>query len=110
MSNSCISLPLYRTFLHLLHLSPSSIVSALPSPSTADEDEDDEESAPTAHAEADDDGRVYKNPRNSPSAQCPRDEEQATLLVRELMIFIVTNAGAPDVGQTGDLLVRIPFL
>ncbi|KAG7300622.1 hypothetical protein JYU34_014915 [Plutella xylostella] len=56
------------------------LVSALPSPSTADEDEDDEESAPTAHAEADDDGRVYKNPRNSPSAQCPRDEEQATLL------------------------------
>ncbi|XP_038108340.1 uncharacterized protein LOC6031316 isoform X1 [Culex quinquefasciatus] len=37
-------------------------------------DEDDESS------EADDDGRVYKNPRNSPSTECPRDEEQATLL------------------------------
>jgi hypothetical protein len=31
--------------------------------------------------EVDDDGRVYKNPRNLPSALCPRDEEQATLLV-----------------------------
>jgi hypothetical protein len=31
-------------------------------------------------AEADDDGRVYKNPRNHPSPDCPRDEEQATLL------------------------------
>ncbi|XP_063237081.1 sushi, von Willebrand factor type A, EGF and pentraxin domain-containing protein 1 isoform X2 [Bacillus rossius redtenbacheri] len=30
--------------------------------------------------EADDDGRVYKNPRNSPSPLCPRDEEQASLL------------------------------
>ncbi|XP_068084486.1 sushi, von Willebrand factor type A, EGF and pentraxin domain-containing protein 1 [Anabrus simplex] len=30
--------------------------------------------------EVDDDGRVYKNPRNSPSALCPRDEEQATLM------------------------------
>lgn len=37
-------------------------------------DEDDDSS------EADDDGRVYKNPRNSPSTECPRDEEQATLL------------------------------
>lgn len=35
----------------------------------------------TSSEEADDDGRVYKNPRNSPSALCPRDEEQATLLV-----------------------------
>ncbi|XP_021914139.1 sushi, von Willebrand factor type A, EGF and pentraxin domain-containing protein 1 isoform X2 [Zootermopsis nevadensis] len=33
-----------------------------------------------ASDEVDDDGRVYKNPRNSPSALCPRDEEQATLL------------------------------
>jgi len=32
--------------------------------------------------EVDDDGRVYKNPRNLPSALCPRDEEQAALLVR----------------------------
>lgn len=36
---------------------------------------EDEESS-----EADDDGRIYKNPRNSPSSECPRDEEQATLL------------------------------
>lgn len=35
-----------------------------------DFDEDDESS------EADDDGRLYKNPRNSPSSDCPRDEEQ----------------------------------
>lgn len=41
-----------------------------------DEDFDDEEES----AEADDDGRIYKNPRNSPSVECPRDEEQATLL------------------------------
>ena len=54
--------------------------SALPNPTPSDEDEDEEDAAPT-HAEVDDDGRVYKNPRNSPSAQCPRDEEQATLLV-----------------------------
>lgn len=39
------------------------------------EDEDDS-------SEADDDGRVYKNPRNSPSTECPRNEEQATLLVK----------------------------
>lgn len=41
-----------------------------------DEDFDDEEES----SEADDDGRIYKNPRNSPSVDCPRDEEQATLL------------------------------
>lgn len=43
-----------------------------------DEDEDDED-----WDEADDDGKIYKNPRNSPSADCPRDEEQATLLVTQ---------------------------
>lgn len=36
--------------------------------------EDDESS------EVDDDSRIYKNPRNSPSTECPRDEEQATLI------------------------------
>lgn len=41
-----------------------------------DEDFDDEEES----SEADDDSRIYKNPRNSPSVDCPRDEEQATLL------------------------------
>jgi len=38
-----------------------------------DDDEDYEE-------EADDDSKIYKNPRNFPSVDCPRDEEQATLL------------------------------
>lgn len=44
---------------------------------TEDPDEFDEEDDST---EADDDGRIYKNPRNHPSPDCPRDEEQATLL------------------------------
>lgn len=54
-----------------------SVPSAVTDPDDEDEDEfdDSEESA-----EADDDGRIYKNPRNSPSSDCPRDEEQATLL------------------------------
>uniref|UniRef100_A0A1B6MNE1 Sushi, von Willebrand factor type A, EGF and pentraxin domain-containing protein 1 n=3 Tax=Cicadellinae TaxID=33370 RepID=A0A1B6MNE1_9HEMI len=38
-----------------------------------DEDEDLDE-------DMEDDGRVYKNPRNSPSALCPRDEEHAAFL------------------------------
>uniref|UniRef100_A0A1B6DCY4 Sushi, von Willebrand factor type A, EGF and pentraxin domain-containing protein 1 n=2 Tax=Clastoptera arizonana TaxID=38151 RepID=A0A1B6DCY4_9HEMI len=38
-----------------------------------DDDEDQDE-------EVEDDGRVYKNPRNSPSVQCPRDEEHAGFL------------------------------
>lgn len=42
-----------------------------------DEDEDDEIYA--SKTEVDDDGRIYKNPRNSPSAECPRDEEQAEM-------------------------------
>ncbi|KAM3956627.1 LOW QUALITY PROTEIN: hig-anchoring scaffold protein, partial [Aphomia sociella] len=54
--------------------------SSLPSPTTTDEDEDDDEPTPAGRADADDDGRVYKNPRNSPSAECPRDEVQATML------------------------------
>ncbi|GFG35649.1 hypothetical protein Cfor_00031, partial [Coptotermes formosanus] len=32
--------------------------------------------------EVDDDGRVYKNPRRLPSTLCPRDEDEAALLVR----------------------------
>lgn len=47
------------------------------SPEDDDEDFDDEDED---SSEADDDGRIYKNPRNSPSTECPRDEEQATLL------------------------------
>ncbi|XP_023248020.1 uncharacterized protein LOC106641587 isoform X2 [Copidosoma floridanum] len=47
-----------------------------------DEDEFDDESNSSypSKPEIDDDGRVYKNPRNSPSAQCPRDELQAEIL------------------------------
>jgi hypothetical protein len=51
-----------------------------------EEDEDDEwdeenskENNYPSKPEIDDEGRVYKNPRNSPSAQCPRDEEQAEI-------------------------------
>ncbi|XP_066582959.1 uncharacterized protein [Prorops nasuta] len=46
-----------------------------------DTDEDDDDEDDRYHKpEVDDDGRIYKNPRNSPSAICPRDEEQAELL------------------------------
>jgi hypothetical protein len=31
-----------------------------------------------------DEPRIYKNPRNSPSSLCPRDEEQADLYVTNL--------------------------
>jgi hypothetical protein len=30
-----------------------------------------------------DEPRIYKNPRNSPSSLCPRDEEQADLYVNK---------------------------
>ncbi|PZC76745.1 hypothetical protein B5X24_HaOG204189 [Helicoverpa armigera] len=56
------------------------VASSLPSPTAADDDDDDDDTTQQSRADADDDGRIYKNPRNSPSAQCPRDEEQATLL------------------------------
>lgn len=42
-------------------------------PDDEDEDEFDDEDE---SSEADDDSRIYKNPRNSPSSECPRDEEQ----------------------------------
>ncbi|XP_076642778.1 hig-anchoring scaffold protein isoform X2 [Halictus rubicundus] len=45
-----------------------------------DEDDDDDDQAYQTKPEVDDDGRIYKNPRNSPSAMCPRDEKQAELL------------------------------
>ncbi|CAB3232407.1 unnamed protein product [Arctia plantaginis] len=64
----------------LLVLGFRDIVSSLPSPTAADDDDDEDETTQQSHADADDDGRVYKNPRNSPSVVCPRDEEQATLL------------------------------
>lgn len=51
-------------------------------PTDEDEDEFDEDED---SSEADDDGRIYKNPRNSPSTECPRDEEQATLLAQKCL-------------------------
>lgn len=57
------------------------VLSQITSPSTTPTtDEDDDEWDEDDSSEIDDDGRVYKNPRNSPSTLCPRDEEQATLL------------------------------
>lgn len=51
-------------------------ISTTPTPDDDDDDWEEDDST-----EIDDDGRIYKNPRNSPSTLCPRDEEQATLLV-----------------------------
>ncbi|KAK2575996.1 hypothetical protein KPH14_007355 [Odynerus spinipes] len=47
-----------------------------------DDDDDDDDDNDNYHQkpEIDDDGRIYKNPRNSPSAMCPRDQDQADLL------------------------------
>lgn len=49
-------------------------------PTEATDEDDDDWDEEEESSEADDDGRIYKNPRNSPSTECPRDEEQATLL------------------------------
>lgn len=60
-----------------------STVSALAQTTTEipqQDDDDDDWDEGDDSLESDDDGRVYKNPRNSPSTDCPRDEEQATLL------------------------------
>lgn len=54
----------------------------------ADDDNDSEWDEDDESSEADDDGRIYKNPRNLPSTECPRDEEQATLLVSYISIPI----------------------
>lgn len=53
----------------------------------ADDDNDSEWDEDDESSEADDDGRIYKNPRNLPSTECPRDEEQATLLVSFLYAY-----------------------
>ncbi|KAK0075726.1 hypothetical protein PV325_006452 [Microctonus aethiopoides] len=45
-----------------------------------DDDEDDDDDIGNMRPEIDDDGRIYKNPRNSPSAMCPRDEKQFEVL------------------------------
>lgn len=66
-------------FHHELGFSVTNITEA---PDDEDDDDwDDEDDS----SEADDDGRVYKNPRNSPSTECPRDEEQATLLKQKCL-------------------------
>ncbi|XP_053618316.1 uncharacterized protein Hasp isoform X2 [Plodia interpunctella] len=76
----------YNVLLAIFFVALLVVVSSLPSPTSADDDEDDDEPSPTqTRSEADDDGRVYKNPRNSPSANCPRDEEQATLLLQKCL-------------------------
>ncbi|XP_050294789.1 uncharacterized protein LOC126734965 isoform X2 [Anthonomus grandis grandis] len=63
--------------LYVLHIASTN--STTPTPDDDDDDWDEDESA-----EIDDDinegNKIYKNPRNSPSTLCPRDEEQATLL------------------------------
>ncbi|XP_043258716.1 uncharacterized protein LOC122400968 [Colletes gigas] len=50
-----------------------------------DDDDEDDDSSYQTRPEVDDDGRIYKNPRNSPSAMCPRDEKQAELLGQECL-------------------------
>lgn len=45
-----------------------------------DEDDEDDDDDGYPKPEIDDDSRIYKNPRNSPSADCPRDEERAELM------------------------------
>lgn len=57
--------------------------SAETSPTTPTTEDDDDDWEEEESSEIDDDGKIYKNPRNSPSTLCPRDEEQATLLVSE---------------------------
>lgn len=56
-----------------------------------DDDEDDLDDNYPSEPEIDDDGRVYKNPRNSPSANCPRDEEQAEILGQKCLRKCSTN-------------------
>lgn len=53
---------------------------SIPATATVTEDPDEDFDEDDDSTEADDDGRIYKNPRNHPSLDCPRDEEQATLL------------------------------
>lgn len=64
----------------------SSVTDATATASNDDDDDDDwDNSSEDDSGEADDDGRVYKNPRNSPNSDCPRDEEQATLLSQKCL-------------------------
>lgn len=59
----------------------------VPATATVTEDPDEDFDEDDDSTEADDDGRVYKNPRNHPSPDCPRDEEQATLLGESIKPF-----------------------
>ncbi|KAF5269827.1 hypothetical protein FQR65_LT05873 [Abscondita terminalis] len=68
--SSCILLSLNESLCN-----PTETVPNTTPTSEYDEDWDEDDSS-----EIDDDSRIYKNPRNSPSTLCPRDEEQATLL------------------------------
>lgn len=55
--------------------------STVPTPTDDDDDDWDEDESSEIDDEGNDGNKIYKNPRNSPSTLCPRDEEQATLLV-----------------------------
>ncbi|XP_039298453.1 sushi, von Willebrand factor type A, EGF and pentraxin domain-containing protein 1 isoform X2 [Nilaparvata lugens] len=60
---------------------PSSIASLKAAGAKApDDDDDDDDEDYKDDGGLDDDGRIYKNPRNSPSPDCPRDEELALFL------------------------------
>lgn len=68
----------HMRFFKILNLFP---VLAVPLAQTeVPQDDEDDDWDEDESSEADDDGRIYKNPRNSPSSECPRDEEQATIL------------------------------
>lgn len=80
---------LSAAFLSLLVLSSLVVKSEtkLQQQPVEDEDDDDDDEWDESESnnfpsrpEIDDEGRIYKNPRNSPSAQCPRDEEQASIV------------------------------
>ena len=71
-----------------MNISPALAVPTGVTGASAAEDEDDDDwdgSSEDDSSEADDDGRVYKNPRNSPNSECPRDEEQASLLSQKCL-------------------------
>lgn len=68
--------------VQVLCIKAEKTISTTPTNDDEDDDSDEDDSL-----ESDDAGRQYKNPRNSPSPLCPRDEDQATLLVRINTIY-----------------------
>lgn len=71
----------WKRFLILLSFNLFNLVGlSIPATASVTEDPDEDFDEDDDSTEADDDGRIYKNPRNHPSLDCPRDEEQATLL------------------------------